>query len=253
MNREEFLRRLEALLSDISDEERAEAMAFYRSYFEDAGEGNEANILAELESPEKVAETIKKDLGMVVAVNPQSNTGSENVNGTANAGYTGNAGYTNTAGYTSANAGNSGSWNANQGSESYGTYNNVNQQSEKKDNTAVIVLVVVLAVITSPAWIGLLVGFAGGLLGLLVSIAAVTIALLATAVGLLVGAISCFATGLAATGFGLLGASLLVLALGILALIACVWVYGGLLPWAVKGIVNLVKKIVGGRKEQRVA
>ena len=33
MNKEEFLKRLEQLLSDISEEERADALAFYRSYF----------------------------------------------------------------------------------------------------------------------------------------------------------------------------------------------------------------------------
>ena len=62
MNKEEFLRKLEQLLSDISEEERKDAIAFYRSYFEDAGEGNEASILKELESPEKVAEAIKSNL-----------------------------------------------------------------------------------------------------------------------------------------------------------------------------------------------
>ena len=47
MRKEEFLRKLEMLLSDISAEEREEAMAFYRSYFEDAGIGNEARIIAD--------------------------------------------------------------------------------------------------------------------------------------------------------------------------------------------------------------
>ena len=61
MNKEEFLRQLELLLEDISAEERADAMAFYRSYFEDAGEGNERAVLEELESPKKVAENIKKN------------------------------------------------------------------------------------------------------------------------------------------------------------------------------------------------
>ena len=64
MNKEEFLKQLENLLSDISAEERADAMAYYHSYFEDAGEGNEASIIEELESPEKVAELIKRDLGI---------------------------------------------------------------------------------------------------------------------------------------------------------------------------------------------
>ena len=53
MNKDEFLRQLEVLLSGISQEERTEALAFYRSYFEDAGEANEAKILEELESPQK--------------------------------------------------------------------------------------------------------------------------------------------------------------------------------------------------------
>lgn len=53
MNREEFMRRLGQLLSDISEEERQDALDFYRSYFEDAGEGNEASILRELGSPER--------------------------------------------------------------------------------------------------------------------------------------------------------------------------------------------------------
>ena len=48
----------------ISEEEKADALAFYRSYFEDAGEENEESVIAELESPEKVAQSIKKNLGM---------------------------------------------------------------------------------------------------------------------------------------------------------------------------------------------
>ena len=72
MNKEEFLKRLEQLLSDISEEERADALAFYRSYFEDAGIGNEASILEELESPEKVAEVIKKNLGVSEAADVET-------------------------------------------------------------------------------------------------------------------------------------------------------------------------------------
>lgn len=62
MNRNDFLRRLEILLSDISKEERDEALQYYRDYFEDAGAEHEAEVIRELESPEKVAETIKADL-----------------------------------------------------------------------------------------------------------------------------------------------------------------------------------------------
>ena len=64
MKREEFLKQLEQLLDGISEEEKADALTFYRSYFEDAGEENEESVIAELESPEKVAQSIKKNLGM---------------------------------------------------------------------------------------------------------------------------------------------------------------------------------------------
>ena len=62
MNREEFMTRLKALLADISEEERKEALQYYHDYFEDAGEEHEADVIRELESPEKVAATIQADL-----------------------------------------------------------------------------------------------------------------------------------------------------------------------------------------------
>lgn len=62
MNREEFLRQLERLLSDIPESERREAMEYYQNYFEDAGPENEASIIEELGSPEEVASSIKKNL-----------------------------------------------------------------------------------------------------------------------------------------------------------------------------------------------
>ena len=46
MKREEFLKQLEQLLDGISEEEKADALAFYRSYFEDAGEENEESVIA---------------------------------------------------------------------------------------------------------------------------------------------------------------------------------------------------------------
>ncbi len=62
MNRIGFLRKLEELLSDIPDNERRDAMEYYRNYFDDAGPENEEKIIEELGSPWKVAESIKRDL-----------------------------------------------------------------------------------------------------------------------------------------------------------------------------------------------
>lgn len=62
MRKDEFLKQLEYLLSDISEEERQEAIEFYRCYFEDAGEGSEERLISELGSPEKVAYMIRSGL-----------------------------------------------------------------------------------------------------------------------------------------------------------------------------------------------
>ena len=55
MSKNEFLDQLSILLSDISPEERDEAIAYYREYIEDAGLENEEAIMEELGTPEEVA------------------------------------------------------------------------------------------------------------------------------------------------------------------------------------------------------
>lgn len=62
MSVEKFLDELKFLLSDLPEEEREEAIDFYRCYFEDAGKENEAAVIAELGSPEKVAYSIREGL-----------------------------------------------------------------------------------------------------------------------------------------------------------------------------------------------
>ena len=59
MSRQEFMKRLEELLQDISKDEREEALQYYNDYFDDAGAENEAQVIEELGSPEQVARTIK--------------------------------------------------------------------------------------------------------------------------------------------------------------------------------------------------
>ena len=62
MNRKEFMDQLEKLLSDISEDERREALDYYESYFDEAGEAEEASVIQKLGSPGKVAAIIKADL-----------------------------------------------------------------------------------------------------------------------------------------------------------------------------------------------
>ncbi len=44
MSRNEFMMQLEWLLEDVAEEEKKEALSYYRSYFEDAGEIGRAHV-----------------------------------------------------------------------------------------------------------------------------------------------------------------------------------------------------------------
>lgn len=224
MNREEFLRQLEQLLTGISEEEKADAMAFYRSYFEDAGEGNEASIIKELGSPKKVADNIRKNLGL-----------------------DGSGSYYNTY--------------ADRDSEYYKnvsqTITNLGGGNEKKDHTGTTVAWVVAAVILSPIWLSLLLALAGVLLAVVavvfsVALAAVLImAVLVISGFLLIGVgFQCLFTGTPVIGIGLIGGGLIILALGLLAVVAVVWSFGWFLPWVFQGICALCRKPFHKRKER---
>lgn len=62
MSRQQFMAELKQLLGDIPAAERDEALGFYEEYFNDAGEENEEQLIMQLESPEKVAKSIKAGL-----------------------------------------------------------------------------------------------------------------------------------------------------------------------------------------------
>lgn len=62
MNRIEFMNELEYLLQDIPEEEKAEAVAYYRDYLEDAGDEHEEQAIRDFGSPERVAAIIRSDL-----------------------------------------------------------------------------------------------------------------------------------------------------------------------------------------------
>lgn len=62
MNKNEFLRQLEALLYDLPEEERREAMEYYVEYFEEAGPEAESEVIKKLGSPKEVAHNIREEL-----------------------------------------------------------------------------------------------------------------------------------------------------------------------------------------------
>jgi uncharacterized membrane protein len=239
MNKDEFLRQLEVLLSGISQEERTEALAFYRSYFEDAGEANEAKILEELESPQKVADSIIKDLG--VQPGEAYSSGAQG----ASAGAEWNPAVQGAA------------QNASKGVPQ-GAAQNAAYSAPEKDGMPG--WAIVLLVITSPVWLVMILVILSALLGIVAALFGIAIAVVAVMGALLICGVVLFGAGIGtaiagnpAIGIGLMGGGLIVLAIGILAVVLVVWIFGGFLPWALKGIWKLCKKPFNKRKERAAA
>ncbi len=239
MNKDEFLRQLEVLLSGISQEERTEALAFYRSYFEDAGEANEAKILEELESPQKVADSIIKDLGVQPGEACSSGAQGAATGAEWNPAVQGAA------------------QNASKGVPQ-GAAQNAAYSAPEKDGMPG--WAIVLLVITSPVWLVMILVILSALLGIVAALFGIAIAVVAVMGALLICGVVLFGAGIGtafagnpAIGIGLMGGGLIVLAFGVLAVVLVVWIFGGFLPWALKGIWKLCKKPFNKRKERAAA
>ncbi len=217
MNRQEFMRRLEQLLEGIPEEEKREAIAYYTSYFEDAGEENEEKIIRELESPEKVAATIRADFPGCNSSETASSGDQQNYNGT----------------------------NQNMGQQNYnGANQNMGQQNysgavQKEDNTTRNILLIILLVITSPIWGSILVAIGGALIGVIGGLFGIAVGCVIGGVAVVGVAITILVTGAISLGFISMGDGLLMIAIGLCAAGLLVLVCGKFLPWLAKGIANL--------------
>lgn len=98
-----------------------------------------------------------------------------------------------------------------------------------------------------------LLGIVAALFGIAIAVVAVMGALLICGVVLFGAGIGSAFAGNPAIGIGLMGGGLIVLAIGILAVVLVVWIFGGFLPWALKGIWKLCKKPFNKRKERAAA
>lgn len=239
MSKNEFLDQLFGLLSDISPEERDEALAYYREYIEDAGLENEEAILEELGTPEEVATEIKS--GIFNKNNQDIDYASNKVKNSPET-------------YSSNNQNNQ---QENQSSYSSSQYQQANAP-QKSSNTALIILAVIAAILLSPVWLGLLGTIFGVVFGFFATIAGLIFGFgFAGLICLFVGVIlffSGFPTILhnPLAGVALIGAGLVVTALGILFLLLTGWFCIGVIPWAIRCISNLVHRCSNRNKEAQV-
>lgn len=208
MNRQEFLRQLESLLYAIPANERADALAYYNDYFDEAGIENEQSVIQELGSPQKVAQSIIEDF---------RSSGYEQT-------------YENTNGQYSQN-----------------TYQNYHHTEKKKLKTWQIVLLIVLAIIGSPIWIGLATGLFGVVIGIIASVFATIVSLFASGLGLMFGGIIVAGVGVLGVmvrpleGVTSMGVGLILTAIGILLLLLSVLITFAWIPKLVKAIISWIK------------
>ena len=224
MNRIEFMTELAALLQDVPVEERKEAMQYYNDYFDDAGE-EEKDVVKELGSPAKVAENIKKDLGIQTEI---SSGGAQNTG----------ANYT---GAQDARAQNNGTQNV--GTQNVGT-------QEHSNHIWKIVLIVLVVIFGLP----LLLGIGGGVLGLLAGIIATVFAVILTAVLVVITGVLAIVAGVTflitepAVGLALIGGGLIAGVCGVIASVLLVKLCMIAFPAAGRWITKMWNKVKNRKK-----
>lgn len=290
MDRAEFMRRLSDLLQDVPPAEREEALQYYNDYIDDAGEGNEAGIIASLGTPEELAKSIKAGLAdggnageftesgfhgyeqqskyQVMSTDKkqdgsQENTrnhAQENAQGAAaQNGFAGNPNGQQTGGAYGQQSGAYGQPNG--AGNTYGGYGpqaNAGQSGKQGRSWTggQIALIVILAILTSPIWIGVVgglfgcaLGLFGVLLGLFIAFLAIGVVLLAVGVALVwCGIVGIFGAPLA--GFALVGVGLILMALGLVFTCLMVWTVGSVIPALIRACVNVCNRIFHRKGEK---
>lgn len=243
MNREEFMKELEYLLQDIPEEDKADALDYYRDYLEEAGEEAEAAI-QEFGSPERIAAIIRTDIAGHL-----ENGGEFTERGYEDERFR-DPNYQVAKRYDLPEAGAQPENQNNRADRADGKADYRRRENERKQNSSSntvlkIVLIVILLVMTSPVWLGL----GTGLLGILVGIVVTAVALLAAAA---IVTIVFFIAGIAAGVAGVvhmaasplggllsIGIGLLLIAISLVCLVVSVQVYGRFFPWLFRGTMDL--------------
>lgn len=234
MNKAEFMKELERLLQNIPENERIEALNYYEEYFSDAGEENEQKVLAELESPQKVADNIKD--GLRANMDCRDTTPGSGYNSA----YQSGAAYQNGTSY--------------QGSTIYQGntfYQNGPAPAKEKEGmpTWAIVLLVIVGILCSPVLLGAAATLFGALMavfctffGLIIGFGGAGVALIVAGFfTAIMGIVNMFHLPFA--GMALAGAGFFMLAIGILFLMLTVWLCGWAVPATCRGLARLWRKI----------
>ncbi len=251
MNSNEFMERVEYLLSDIPQEEKADAVAYYRDYLEEAGE-NAKKAMEDFGSPERIASIIRLELaGNLKEGGEFTERGYEDERFREP-----NYQVANRLDLPEGREG--GEEEKRENAWQQASYNGEKaKQPVRTSRPLKIILWIVLIFVSAPIWLGaggLLTGIlAGGfalLLGIIVFLGVMTVALLLAGAGLCVVGILAMVRWFA-SGLLLFGAGVVVIGLGVLSLLLSILFYGKLIPWMVRSIVNGIGGLIYGRSKRK--
>ncbi len=219
MNREEYLRLLAIALKDIPQAEKEEALQYYNDYFDDAGIENEQDVINSLGSPAKLAESIQREFA---------------------------------DGYGKFE-------NCRNDFQGYNPYVQPYQDNSKRKNKlsgGVIALIVVLCILASPLLLALAAVAVSIVIAIFAAFFALIMVLFAVVLTLVCVGIVCvsvaFALGLSSPFSAALLIGICIASIGvcIFLVMAIVWLFGVALPWLLKGIGKLFKKIFGKKGDR---
>lgn len=235
MSMEQFMKELEFLLQDVPDEEKEDALQYYRDYLEEAGPERETEVLEEFGSPERVAAMIRADLA----------------GNLKDGGEFTDRGYDDER-YRDPNYQVANRFELPEVMEKPGN----EQAAPRTSKTLKLILWVVLIIVAAPAVLGI----GGGAVGILTGAAGCIVALAVCGgiftICFLIAGIALGIWGIAqvflepVTGLLFIGIGMLCLGLGLLFLAFAVLFYGKLLPWLIRVIVDGIGSLIhrGRRK-----
>ncbi len=231
MTKIEFLDKLDLLLSDLPDEERMNAVWYYEDYFAEAGEANEEAVLAEIGSPEVVAQGIrsacfdKQPAEEAERYHEQTQSAGQHSYDGGNTQYS----------YRETNRSDYRASGYNQGHTEAGAYRNGQNGEPGRQgggNLALIIVIFLICFFAFPVVMPIVLvmfALAGGVILAGIALGSVAVA------GMTVN------TGL---GMLLLGIALIVAAIGILFLTIAICGFR-VIPAVIRGIVGLIRRLLG--------
>ncbi len=246
MNRVDFIKELESLLSDIPDSEREEVLQYYNDYFNDAGVENEEAVVESIGTPKQVAASIKAGLA-----------GGEDGEFTEN-------GY---KAFEEEDRNVVTEWQSVEQEDARENANNSNQTVsnppvvKRKLSPLLLIIIIAVCLICAPVVVSIVAGVLATVFGIIIAILAVALGLVVTVVALAVGLL---VTGIAVIGAGIaklfvepLGGGLLLAmgavcaGVGLLFSALMVWLIGKAIPVVIRFTVKIIKGLFRRKGEVR--